>query len=62
MNSFNEMELHPQILKGVDAAGFGKPFPIQERAIGPLLAGMNEAGHESSSPTPKSHRLETDFR
>lgn len=44
MNSFNEMELHPQILKGVDAAGFEKPFPIQERAIGPLLAGLNVIG------------------
>jgi ATP-dependent RNA helicase DeaD len=44
MNSFNEMELHPQILKGVDAAGFNKPFPIQERAIGPLLAGLNVIG------------------
>jgi ATP-dependent RNA helicase DeaD len=38
------MELHPQILKGVDAAGFEKPFPIQERAIGPLLAGLNVIG------------------
>ena len=38
------MELHPQLLKGVDAAGFEKPFPIQERAIGPLLAGLNVIG------------------
>lgn len=44
MNNFNELKLHPQLLKGVDAAGFSKPFPIQERAIAPLLAGADLIG------------------
>ncbi|MFQ5997899.1 MAG: DEAD/DEAH box helicase, partial [Candidatus Bathyarchaeia archaeon] len=44
MNNFAELELTPQLLKGVDAAGFAKPFPIQERAITPLLAGLDVIG------------------
>ena len=44
MNSFEEMELHPQLLKGVRTAGFEKPFPIQELAIGPLLSGRSVIG------------------
>jgi ATP-dependent RNA helicase DeaD len=38
------MELHPQLLKGVRSAGFEKPFPIQELAIGPLLSGRSVIG------------------
>ncbi len=44
MNSFEEMDLHPQILKGVKSLGFEKPFAIQERGIGPLLSGRNVIG------------------
>ena len=44
MNSFNELQINPQVLKGVDSAGYQRPFPIQERAIGPLLAGKNVIG------------------
>ncbi len=44
MNNFKELELAPQILNGVYAAGFIKPFPIQEQAIGPLLAGLDVIG------------------
>jgi ATP-dependent RNA helicase DeaD len=44
MNSFEELDLHPLILKGVRSAGFEKPFPIQELAIGPLLLGRSVIG------------------
>jgi len=44
MNSFEEMELNPLLLKGVRSAGFEKPFPIQELAIGPLLSGRSVIG------------------
>jgi len=44
MNSFKELELRPQILRGVDEAGFEAPFPIQQLAIGPLLAGRDIIG------------------
>ena len=44
MNSFEEMGLHPQLLRGVKSAGFEKPFPIQELTIGPLLSGRNVIG------------------
>ena len=38
------MGLQPLLLKGVRSAGFEKPFAIQERTIGPLLAGRNVIG------------------
>jgi ATP-dependent RNA helicase DeaD len=44
MKSFEEMGLHPLLLKGVRSAGFEKPFPIQELAIGPLLSGRSVIG------------------
>jgi len=44
MESFNEMELSPEILKGVGSVGYRKPFPIQEKAIGPLMAGKSIVG------------------
>ena len=44
MKSFSELELSPEILKGVDSVGYRKPFPIQEKAIGPLMAGKSIVG------------------
>lgn len=44
MDSFQELELDPLLLKGLNAAGFTKPFPIQAQAIGPLLAGGDVIG------------------
>jgi len=36
--------LKPAVRKGVDAAGYRRPFPIQAEAIGPLLEGKNLIG------------------
>jgi ATP-dependent RNA helicase DeaD len=44
LNSFGELQLTPAIQKGVMAAGFIRPFPIQAEAIGPLLEGKNLIG------------------
>jgi ATP-dependent RNA helicase DeaD len=44
MNSFNELQIVPQLLRGVHAAGFDKPFPIQAQAISPLLRGLDVIG------------------
>jgi len=44
MESFNELRLSPAVRKGVDAAGYRRPFPIQAEAIGPLLEGRNLIG------------------
>lgn len=44
MNTFEEMQLNPALLKGLAGMGFEKPFPIQERAIGPLLKGRDLIG------------------
>ncbi|MDG6910159.1 MAG: DEAD/DEAH box helicase [Nitrososphaerota archaeon] len=44
MSSFEELQLRPDIKKGVMAAGFIRPFPIQAQAIGPLLEGKNLVG------------------
>ncbi len=38
------MRLNPLLLKGVDSAGYQRPFPIQERAILPLLSGKSVIG------------------
>ncbi|MDV3292747.1 MAG: DEAD/DEAH box helicase [Nitrososphaerales archaeon] len=44
MSNFEEMELQPTLLRGVAGMGFEKPFPIQEKAIGPLLKGQDVIG------------------
>ena len=44
MDSFDELKLSPQVKKGVDAAGYRRPFPIQAEAVGPLLEGKNLIG------------------
>ena len=44
MNSFDELNLSPTVLKGVHSAGYLRPFPIQAQAIGPLLEGRNLIG------------------
>ncbi len=42
--NFEELKLDSLILKGVDKAGFERPSPIQEQAIGPLLKGQDVIG------------------
>ena len=44
LESFGELKLSPAVRKGVDAAGYRRPFPIQAEAIGPLLEGKNLIG------------------
>jgi ATP-dependent RNA helicase DeaD len=44
MEAFEELELAPSVRKGVLAAGYRRPFPIQAQAIGPLLEGRNLIG------------------
>jgi len=44
LESFDELRLKPVVRKGVDAAGYRRPFPIQAEAIGPLLEGRNLIG------------------
>ncbi|QQG48774.1 MAG: DEAD/DEAH box helicase [archaeon] len=44
MDSFMELHLSPAVRKGVDEAGYRRPFPIQAQAIGPLLEGRNLIG------------------
>ena len=47
MESFDQLSLAPSVKKGVDAAGYRRPFPIQAQAIGPLLDGRVEIGRAS---------------
>ena len=44
MSNFQELGLDPSLLRGVTAAGFTKPFPIQEQTISHLLAGSDVIG------------------
>jgi ATP-dependent RNA helicase DeaD len=44
MESFDELNLTPPVRKGILAAGYLRPFPIQAQAIGPLLEGKSLIG------------------
>src|SRR5271169_711909 len=44
MSNFEDMELDPSMLRGIERMGFKKPTPIQERAIGPLMKGRDVIG------------------
>ncbi len=44
MDSFDELRLSSAVKKGVFAAGYRRPFPIQAQAIGPLFEGRNLIG------------------
>jgi len=41
INSFDEIDLHPSILRGIYAYGFENPSPIQKKAILPLVIGRD---------------------
>ena len=62
--SFSAIELHPTLLKGVDALGFTTPTPIQSHAIPPALEGRNllacavtGSGKTAAFLLPILHRL-----
>ena len=42
--TFREMNLHPDLMEGMDAMGFEKPTPIQEQAIPICLSGNDMIG------------------
>ncbi len=44
MDDFEQLSLALPVKKGVLAAGYRRPFPIQAQAIGPLLEGRNLIG------------------
>ena len=39
--AFSELDLHPTLLRGVEALGFARPTPIQSRAIPVALQGKD---------------------
>jgi translation initiation factor 4A len=40
VDSFDEMNLKPELLRGIYAYGFERPSAIQQRAIMPVIKGM----------------------
>ena len=48
INSWDELEVSPEILRGIFASGFDKPSPIQRRAIKPLMDGKDIIGQAQS--------------
>ena len=40
-NSWDELDLNPDLLRGIYSHGFEKPSPIQSKAIGPILDGLD---------------------
>ena len=64
MSSFEELGLHPDILKGIRHIGFETPTPIQEQAIPPIMAGKDViasaqtgSGKTAAFVLPILHRL-----
>ena len=39
--SFQELGLHPNLLKGIHDLGYLRPTPVQKEAIGPIMAGRD---------------------
>ena len=52
-NSWDELELNPDLLRGIYANGFEKPSPIQSKAIYPILKG-NDLIAQAQSGTGKT--------
>ncbi|MBD0864866.1 MAG: DEAD/DEAH box helicase [Rhodobacteraceae bacterium] len=44
MNNFSDLNLHPEVLRAIDEAGYTSPTPIQAGAIPPALAGRDVLG------------------
>ena len=42
--TFSELQLHPDVLAGLEAIGFENPTPIQEQAIPPVIEGKDIIG------------------
>ena len=62
--SFSQFELHPNLLRGVEALGYAEPTPIQKEAIAPGLDGrdilacaMTGSGKTAAFLLPILHRL-----
>ncbi len=62
---FNELHLHPSILKAVEEEGYTSPTPIQEQAIPPVLNGndvlgcaQTGTGKTAAFAMPILHKLE----
>lgn len=56
-SSFDDMNLKPDLLKGIYAYGFEKPSAIQQRAIRPIVTGRDVIA-QSQSGTGKTVRRE----
>ena len=61
---FNNLQLHPDLLRAIREQGFHRPTPIQEKAIPPALAGkdllacaMTGSGKTAAFLLPILHRL-----
>ena len=39
--NFSDLQLHPNLLKGIQDLGFERPTPVQQEAIPPILAGRD---------------------
>lgn len=48
MDSFDDLDLHENLLRGIYSYGFEKPSAIQQRAIKPILDGRDTIGQAQS--------------
>lgn len=69
MSKFEALALDARIIKGLEQAGYVEPFPIQEKAIGPLLQGKDVIGQAKTGTgktaaygLPILQRIDLDFQ
>jgi len=48
INSWDDLELNPNLLRGIFAYGFEKPSPIQQKAIKPIILGLDVVAQAQS--------------
>lgn len=48
INSWDDLELNPNLLRGIFAYGFEKPSPIQQKAIKPIILGKDVVAQAQS--------------
>lgn len=48
INSWDELDLNPKLLRGIFAYGFEKPSPIQQKAIKPIILGKDVVAQAQS--------------
>ena len=59
---FDELELQPQILRGIKAMGFEEATPIQSQAIPVVMSGSDVIGQAQTEQEKQQHLESRSYR